>query len=74
MYISADGCCPQSKSGNDCKSLFHFKIKSFSLLLWLIFEVFYSIVSYDLGGVVTSCRREIEVCHKGSVNVKEIHW
>lgn len=47
MYISADGCCPQSKSGND--------------------------LSYDLGGVVTSCRREIEVCHKGSVNVKEIH-
>lgn len=24
MYISADGCCPQSKSGNDCNYIIIF--------------------------------------------------
>lgn len=30
--------------------------------------------SYDMGGVITSCRKEIEIYNKGLMHVKEIHW
>ncbi|XP_065214251.1 protein SCAI [Planococcus citri] len=29
--------------------------------------------SYDMGGVITSCRKEIEIYNKGLMHVKEIH-
>lgn len=39
MYISADGCCPQSKSGNDCKhTYFHIMFEKCILLFLVLFS------------------------------------